>query len=151
MQALLAEPPHVFVPHVAPPTASEAVSMRVVISWDGQGDRAELAKVVGKVLAKYPNAVFLVPENFNGYASGSVISACVDAGACVVQYMLNRKKLGEQAYLVSCRRAVMEGDASAAVIIGEDTDLEVALREWPGATLWKLELPKPAPTEKELA
>jgi hypothetical protein len=149
--ALLAEAPHVFVPRVAPPTASEAVTMRVVISWDGRGDRADLAGVIEKVTAKYPNAVFLVPESFNGFASNSIIGVCTDAGACVVQYMLNRKKLGEQAYLVACRRAVIEGDASAAVIVGADEDLETALREWPGSKLWKLDLPEPTPTEKEPA
>jgi hypothetical protein len=127
--------------------------MRVVISWDGVGDRAELGPVIEKVLGKYPNAVFLVPESFNGFASGSVIAACTNAGACVIQYMLNRRKLGEGAYLVACRRAVMEGDAEAAVIVGEDVDLETALRDWPGARLWKIKLPTPTPTptEKESA
>jgi hypothetical protein len=140
MQLAAAPQPALVSVPVASAAAEVAVSMRVVISWDGRGDRAELAGVVERVLAKYPNAVFLVPESLNGFASGSVIAACADSGACVVQYMLNRKKLGAEAYLVACRRAVIEGDAAAAVIVGKDEDLKTALAEWPGAKLWELDM-----------
>jgi hypothetical protein len=128
---------------VAPAVYPTETIMRVVIGWDGRG-ADKLGETMAKIVAKYPNAVFLIPEHWNGAHYGLLIRNTVDLHACAISFHLNRAKLGDQAFEMACLRACIEGEAQQVVSIGEVPELDEAARRWTLA-LWKIEVPAEAP------
>jgi hypothetical protein len=128
---------------VAPAVYPSETVMRVVIGWDGRG-ADKLGEVMAKIVAKYPNAVFLIPEHWNSAHYGLLIRNTVDLHACAVSFHLNRAKLGDQAFETACLRACIEGEAQQVVMIGDVPELEEAARRW-SLALWKVEVPTEAP------
>lgn len=126
---------------------AEAI-MRVAVAWDGRG-ADKIGEVMAKIVAKYPNAVFLVPEHWNGAHHGLVIGNTVELGACAVTFHLNRKKLDEQAFETACLRACIEGGAEQVVIVGDVPEMEAAARHW-NLSMWKVEVPTEAPPSDDV-
>lgn len=110
--------------------------MRVVIGV-AEGFPAErIPQTIRATVAKYPNAVFLLPE---GWEHPFVVEVIREAKGCAISFHQNPRKLDNDAYKIACVRAVVEGAPDAAILFGEDGTLETAIRHWsPDLKVWRI-------------